>query len=80
MSMYLSAIERAKDAFIVSMARGAVIIIPLVLILSNIFKMTGVWLAFVITEFAVTMITLTMVTVKSRIGNEAAASINFVND
>ncbi len=80
MSIYLSSIERAKDAFVISMARGAVIIIPLVLILSNIFKMTGVWLAFVITEFAVTMITLTMVTAKNRVVNKAAVSVNDAND
>jgi putative MATE family efflux protein len=70
MAMYLSAIESAKDAFIISIARGCIIIVPLVLLLSTIFKMTGIWLAFVLAEGAVTIITIIMVNWKSRIGNE----------
>lgn len=60
MAMYLSATEKSKDAFIVSMARGCVIIVPLVLILSASFKMTGVWMAVVLTEGIVTIITIIM--------------------
>lgn len=60
MTMYFSATENAKDAFIISMARGCIIIVPLVLLLSSILKMTGVWLAFVLTECVVTIITIIM--------------------
>jgi Na+-driven multidrug efflux pump len=42
MAMYLSATERAKDAFIISVARGCIIIVPLVLLLSRIWNMAGV--------------------------------------
>ena len=52
-TMYLSATERAKDAFIISIARGCVIIVPMVLLLSKIWDMTGIWMAFVLTEVMV---------------------------
>lgn len=55
MAMYLSATERTKEAFIISIARGCIIIVPLVLILSDVWKMNGVWLAFVLTELIVTI-------------------------
>lgn len=48
--MYLSATEHAKEAFIISIARGCVIIVPMVLILSRIWDMKGIWMAYVFTE------------------------------
>ena len=54
---YLSATEQVRDAFFIAMARGFVIIIPLVLVLSQVWGMAGVWLAFVFTECAVTVFT-----------------------
>ena len=50
---YWSATEKPRKGFLLSMARGVVIIIPLVFVLSWIWGMTGVWLAFVLTEFVV---------------------------
>ncbi|WP_066716278.1 MATE family efflux transporter [Clostridium sp. Marseille-P299] len=61
MATYFSATERARDAFLISIARGCIIIVPLVLILSTILKMTGIWLAFVFTECVVTIITMIIV-------------------
>lgn len=61
MIMYLSASEYAKEAFAISMARGCVIIVPMVFLLSSIWEMTGVWLAFVATECIVTIISVWMV-------------------
>ncbi len=55
---FLSAIEKTRGAFRISMARGVVVIIPLVLILSRIWDMTGVWLSFVLTELLVVLLTL----------------------
>lgn len=55
MAMYLSAAEHAKDAFIISVARGCIIIVPLVILLSRIWNMAGIWFAFVLTECIVTM-------------------------
>lgn len=60
-TMFLSATENARDAFLISIARGFVIIIPLVLILSKIWHMTGVWIAFVLTEFIVTVAAIYLV-------------------
>lgn len=43
---YLSASERPTDGFWISMTRGCLAILPLVLLLSWYFGMAGVWLAF----------------------------------
>ncbi|MBE7721739.1 MAG: MATE family efflux transporter [Lacrimispora celerecrescens] len=48
--MYLSAAERGLHAFFVSVARGCVVLVPMVFLLSRIWGMTGVWLSFVVTE------------------------------
>ncbi len=56
MAMYLSATERAKDAFVISVARGCILIVPLVILLSRIWNMAGVWFAFVMTECIVTVL------------------------
>ncbi len=80
MTIYLSATERAKDAFVISMARGLVIIVPLVLILSSIIKMTGVWLSFVITELVVTIMTFIIVESKKKTETESKLRVNLAND
>lgn len=64
MAMYLSAAERTRDAFIISVSRGSVIIVPLVILLSRIWNITGVWFAFVLTECIVTVIAFYMVKLK----------------
>lgn len=53
-AMYLSATEAARDAFLISISRGFVIITPMVFILSSFWGMYGVWLSFVLTELIVT--------------------------
>lgn len=55
MTMYLSATEYVREAFFLSIARGYVIIVPLVLVLSRIWRMKGVWLGFLITEAIITL-------------------------
>jgi len=57
-AMVFSTTEHVKSAFIISMARGCMIIVPMVLMLSSIWGMTGVWLSFVVTELIVTMMAL----------------------
>lgn len=54
--MFLSATENIKDALSISILRGVIIIVPMVIILSRFWNMIGVWLAFVITELIVTII------------------------
>jgi putative MATE family efflux protein len=59
--MYLSAAERGLNAFIVSVARGCVVLVPMVLMLSRIWGMTGVWMAFVMTEGLVSVLGMILV-------------------
>lgn len=61
MAMYLNVTEKVREAFLVSIMRGCIIIVPLVLILSSLLKMTGVWLSFVITEGFVTVLAITII-------------------
>ncbi len=46
LSVFFSAVDKAKKAFAVSFARSAAVIVPVLLILSLFFKENGVWLAF----------------------------------
>lgn len=64
MATYLSATEFSKEAFMISIARGCTVIVPLVIILSRFWEMTGVWLAFGLTECIVTIITIIMLGIK----------------
>ena len=50
---FLSATEKAAKAFLISILRGCILIIPFVLILSSIWEMNGIWLSFVCTEAVV---------------------------
>lgn len=47
---FFSAIEKANVAFRLAVFRGIIIIIPIVLLMSYLFNMTGVWLSFAVTE------------------------------
>ena len=53
---YLSAIENAKGAFVASISRGFVAIILCAVIMSRLFGMNGVWLAFPAGEFITMLI------------------------
>lgn len=55
---FFSATEKPKKAFVISISRGIVAVIPFVFILSTLFEMNGVWLAFVATELATCIITV----------------------
>lgn len=54
---YLSAVNAAKWAFTASIMRGVVGIILCVIVLSSMFGMTGVWLAFPVAEMLTAVIT-----------------------
>ena len=54
---YLSAVDSARWAFIASMMRGVIAIIVCVVILSFLFGMTGVWIAFPTAELITAIIT-----------------------
>lgn len=44
--VYFSAKDKSKQAFIISILRGFIFIVPSIFILSSIFNMTGVWMSF----------------------------------
>ncbi|NLM44059.1 MAG: MATE family efflux transporter [Clostridiales bacterium] len=63
-AMFFSSTEDAKNGFIISISRGMIIIVPLVIVLSKIWNMKGVWLAFVFTELIVTIMAIYLLTAK----------------
>jgi putative MATE family efflux protein len=52
-SSYFGAIEKVRKSFIVSILRGFVVIVPVLLILAKFAGMTGVWMTFPCTELLV---------------------------
>lgn len=55
LSIFFTSIEKAIPAQIISLLRGFFLIIPTVFLMSLLFKMTGVWLSFPITELVVSL-------------------------
>lgn len=55
---YFASTEQVKPSFLISTLRSGVIIVPLVLLLSHFFSLTGVWLSFPLTEFIVCLIVI----------------------
>ncbi|WP_315076637.1 MATE family efflux transporter [uncultured Clostridium sp.] len=53
---FLSSIENPKVAFIISLIRGVIAIVPLVIVLSSFFGITGIWLVFPSAEAITTII------------------------
>lgn len=51
MSAFFSAVDSPAKASVVSLLRSAVIIVPLLILMSIILKINGVWLSFAATEF-----------------------------
>lgn len=56
LSMYFTSIEKALPAQILSLLRGFIVIIPMAFALSALWGMTGVWLAFPLTELLVALL------------------------
>ncbi|MDD6488848.1 MAG: MATE family efflux transporter [Clostridia bacterium] len=61
---YLSAKEMAVNAFLISIMRGLVLILPSVIIMALIFGMNGVWLSFVVAEMLTSVIAIICMTVR----------------
>ncbi|HBT19623.1 MAG TPA: MATE family efflux transporter, partial [Clostridiaceae bacterium] len=53
LSTLASATERVKEGFLLSMARGIFVVVPLVFVGSKFFGMDGVWMSFGLTEVVV---------------------------
>lgn len=50
MTIFFSALGRGKESFIISILRGIIVIVPVTLLMSYLFGMTGVWLSSAIAE------------------------------
>lgn len=55
---FFSAVDSAKKAFVTSILRSAVLIVPSVLVLSSLLGIKGVWLSFTVTEFLACIVTI----------------------
>lgn len=55
---FLSATENYKRAMVISVLRSCVLIVPSVILLGALFKMTGIWISFDVTEFTVLIISV----------------------
>lgn len=64
---YLSAIDRAKTAFTISLLRGFVVIIPMAFLLSSIFGINGVWISMAVSELVVLAFSAVMLVRAGRI-------------
>jgi Na+-driven multidrug efflux pump len=60
-SVYFSSTDHPFEAFVLSIFRGFVIIIPMAFIMANLLGMTGVWLAFPFTEGITAMIAVAFI-------------------
>lgn len=57
---YFTAIQKPIPAHLISLLRGLILIIPLAWLLSSCWELTGVWLTFLITEFIVVLISISL--------------------
>ena len=55
---FFASINKPKESFVISMMRGLVIVIPLIVVLPNIFSMTGVWLVIPLAEAITILISI----------------------
>lgn len=59
-AVFFSSVGSAREAFIISVLRGAVLIVPMAAVLSLLFGMTGIWLSFTVTEAVVCAFSLAL--------------------
>lgn len=55
---FFASINKAKESFIISIMRGLIVVIPLILLLPKLFGMTGVWLTIPLTEVITLIISI----------------------
>ncbi|BDF35769.1 MATE family efflux transporter [Lachnospiraceae bacterium] len=60
-AILFSSVEQARLSFSLAMLRGIVLLLPLTLVMSRMFGMTGVWLSFPVTEMATCIVALLFV-------------------
>ena len=53
LSVYLTSVDKAKPAGVISLLRGIIVILPVTFLLPAVLGMTGLWLSFPVTEMLV---------------------------
>ena len=66
LATYFTSIEKALPAHILSILRGLVLIIPMAFLMSALWEMTGVWLAYPITELLIALLGLAIYARKNK--------------
>lgn len=56
LSTFFTSVERAIPAYVLSLLRGFILIIPFAFLLSLLWSMTGVWMTYPVAEFLTTVI------------------------
>lgn len=65
-AMYFTSIEKVIPAHMISLLRGFILVIPIAFLLSAFWNMTGVWLAFTVTEAIVMLLGIKLYQIYSR--------------
>lgn len=60
LSIFFTSTDRPLPAHVISLLRGFFLIIPLAVLLSVLWKMTGIWCAFPVTEFLVAILAIVL--------------------
>lgn len=63
----MQAMEKPRISFTISILRGIIIIVPLAIIMSNLYQINGMWYSYVLTELIVSIISIIFVTKYSKI-------------
>lgn len=65
-SMYFTATNRAFPAYVISLSRGFIVILPMAFLLSYLMGVTGVWLSFPVTEVSVFIFAIVLYSVDKK--------------
>lgn len=65
-STFFTSIERAIPAQIISVLKGLIIIIPMAILMSSLFGITGVWLSFPASEGIVALVSLILILISKK--------------
>lgn len=66
LATFFTSIEKALPAHILSILRGLILIIPMAFLLSALWQMAGVWLAYPVTEFLTALLGFVMINIKNK--------------
>ncbi|MDU5105709.1 MATE family efflux transporter [Clostridium sp.] len=64
---FFASINKAKESFAISMIRGLIVVIPLILLLPNFLGMTGVWLTIPLAEVITLLISIRLISNREQV-------------